>query len=420
MAPFNLILTKADFDSQRWEDVLAASKEPTCSGFCGALRAKVDEAKSKSDLKGEQIYALLHAASSLCLELGSPKQPFRPAVVFEKIRSAALEDFGPSDGAAFAEIAATTHLATRLRKVVSTAHIPDATDKEIDNALGNLAKAKIDWAVVYDVGQGNSIGLCNGRGSVEAYFDLGGGVLANAATFPSTLKNFCFTRNPPIILSHWDFDHWSSANRDTNALARTWLAPRQSVGPTHVALMTSIMSSGKLLLAPPGLATKWRGQLQLEFCNGSGRNHSGIALTLSEKPNGVGEQMLFPGDARYPCLPSLSSKQNYLSAVAPHHGADMKNRTVTTCLGLNPSRLVYSFGAGNTFSHPRYVTRVDHNGAGWHDPVIAAGAAHYEVRETANRGSSSLGHVLLGWKRHGTAPTLPCFGLQCQLKVQQL
>jgi hypothetical protein len=315
---------------------------------------------------------------------------------------------------------ADSTVASQLRRVVSTAHIPDASEQEIDGALANVARAKIDWVVVYDVGQGNSIGLCAMPGTVETYFDFGGGILANAGTFPSALTSFCFTSQPPIILSHWDFDHWSSANRDARSLAMTWIAPRQPVGPSHVALMTSITSAGKLLLLPRGFPAKWRGPIYLELCTGSGRNHSGIALTLSEKSNGAGELMLFPGDARYPCLGSFPPKQNYLSAVAPHHGADMRNRTVPTCPKRAPSRLVYSFGAGNTFSHPRLNTRQNHDGSGWRDPHITLGASSYEVRETAHRLSGSLGHVLLGWNTHAAAPPLPCSGLNCQLKAHQL
>lgn len=94
------------------------------------------------------------------------------------------------------------HVTAQLRKAVSTSHIKDATEDEIDDALKQVAETQIDWAIAYDVGQGSSIGLCNGGGLVEAYFDLGGGVLANAATFPSSLAGFCFTQKPPIILSH--------------------------------------------------------------------------------------------------------------------------------------------------------------------------------------------------------------------------
>lgn len=324
---------------------------------------------------------------------------------------AAAKDFRPADPT----------VAARLRKVVSTAHIPDATEADVDNALAGVAAANIEWAVVYNVGQGNAIGLCNGNGSVVTYFDLGGGVLANAGTFPSSLTNFCFTQQSPIILSHWDFDHWSSASRDANSLRRTWFAPKQTVGPTHVALMTSIMTSGKLLLVPPGFTAKWRGQVYLERCTGKDRNHSGVALTLSEQANGGGKQMLFPGDARYTYIPSFPNPttSHYLSVVVPHHGGDMRSRTMSLCPSLTASRLVYSYGTGNTFSHPRHITRMDHQTAGWHDPYIFASPPH-EVRETTSRGTGAFGHVLLGWKSHPKLPPLQCSGTSCQLQAQQL
>jgi len=306
---------------------------------------------------------------------------------------------------------------TQLRKAVSTAHIPDAKDKDVDAALAKVGT--IEYAVVYDVGQGNAIGFCNSNDSVEAYFDLGGGVTRNAFTFPTALKNFCFTNQPPIILSHWDFDHWSSANRETNSLKSTWIAPRQSVGPTHVALMARIRSSGALLLLPRTFSPGWRKQFYLELCTGTGRNHSGLALTLSERPKGAGKEMFFPGDARYTRIPSFTSSKKYLSVVAPHHGADMRNHTTPSCPSLSQSRLVYSFGAGNSFSHPRLVTRTDHDSNGWRDPNVTFGASAYEVRETSNRVAAPFGHVLLGWKTYGAAPTLACGGSSCQLQAQQ-
>ena len=279
----------------------------------------------------------------------------------------------------------------RLTKAVSTAHIPDATEQEVDNALAGVAGASIEWVVAYDVGQGNSIGLCEPGGSVRAYFDLGGGVNGNAFTFPTALTHFCFTLQPPVILSHWDFDHWSSANRDKRSHGMTWIAPRQSIGPTHLALMTSIMSAGTLLLLPTGFAAKWRGQLYLELCTGKGRNHSGLAMTLSKRSAGGGEQMLFPGDARYTYIPSFPNPptSQYLSVVVPHHGGDMRSHTVPSCPSRPSSRLVYSYGPNNTFKHPRKVTQTDHDTAGWLDPLITTGAAAYEVRNTETRGVGS-------------------------------
>jgi hypothetical protein len=313
--------------------------------------------------------------------------------------------------------AADATISERLRKAVSTEHIPDADDKDVDNTLGKLRA--IEYAVVYDVGQGNAIGLCNSRGSVEAYFDLGGGVTRNAFTFPVRLKRFCFTNKPPIILSHWDFDHWSSANRFTASLRSTWIAPRQSVGPTHVALMARIQSSSTLLLLPRNFKSSWRKQIYIESCTGKGRNHSGVALTVSEKPGGSGQQMFFPGDASYTKVPSFAAPNGYLSVVAPHHGADMGHRIAPSCLGLAASRLVYSYGAGNSFNHPRHLTRTDHDSNGWRDPNVTPRSSTYEVRETANRLPGLFGHVYLGWYKHPTAPRLPC-GSGCDLQAQQM
>jgi hypothetical protein len=113
----------------------------------------------------------------------------------------------------------TRHLAS----MVSLADIPDATTDEIRTALEGIGS--VDDVGVYDVGQGNANGLLEG-GHPRAYFDLGGGVLFNVRTYPSTIT-FCFTANPCVVLSHWDWDHWASGKLHTAAQSLTWLAPRQ-------------------------------------------------------------------------------------------------------------------------------------------------------------------------------------------------
>lgn len=95
MKQFDFNLTKADFDAVLWETDLTSAKEPTCFEYCGLLKAKLDEAKATAQKTREHVYTLLHAVCSLSLELANRKQPFRPAVVFEALRSAAVEDFAP-------------------------------------------------------------------------------------------------------------------------------------------------------------------------------------------------------------------------------------------------------------------------------------------------------------------------------------
>jgi hypothetical protein len=106
--------------------------------------------------------------------------------------------------------------------------------RRIERALASL-QDPIEWIGVYDVGQGSAAGLCDRRGLPLAYFDLGGGVLGNVGTFPGALHNFCFTWAPPIILSHWDWDHWSSGARFTRSMAMTWIVPNQTLGAVHPA-----------------------------------------------------------------------------------------------------------------------------------------------------------------------------------------
>lgn len=417
------------FDAQWFDEHLESFEESTWTAFYDTARLFVLEMHiSISQLHRFDAFRTIHESDS---EGNEPEDWFSIAVnplVGRELAEGELPItiypnlYLPGVPAGVTNIQPTDpNVSVRLKKAVSTSHIADATEAEIDQTLAGVRSVK--WAVVYDVGQGNAVGLCNSHGSVEAYFDFGGGVLANSHTFPVALRRFCFTARPPIILSHWDFDHWSSANRDPQALSATWVAPRQSVGPTHVALMASIVASGKLLLVPAGFQQKWRQHTYLELCTGSGRNHSGLALTLAEQPGGSGQHMLFPGDARYSSIASFSTSNSYASVVAPHHGADMKNYTTPTCPGRQHSRLVYSYGAGNTFNHPRPVTRAHHHAAGWHDPHVTTGLPAYEARETPVRTPFPLGHVLLGWAIHSAPPALPCnpsSSKACQLQAQQL
>lgn len=314
-----------------------------------------------------------------------------------------------------------------LELAVSTGHIRDAEEVELNSLLGHFAGTKIQWAVVYDVGQGNAIGLCGNGGTVQAYFDLGGGCCSNAKTFPSTLTQFCFTQSPPIILSHWDEDHWSSANRDLRALTRDWIVPRQKIGPSQAAMIANIQSAGgKIWFLPTGFSRTRYNQLELELATGSGRNNSGIILTLYENQDGSGEQILMPGDAGYPYISSFIGGSPYLSIVASHHGGVLKGKSITAkgksiprCPALPASRLVYSAGSGNTYGHPLSPTRKAHDSRGWGDPFVNLAPPPQEVRETSARSASGLGHVLLAWHSTPTAPAIRCASTRCQLQPFQ-
>lgn len=280
------------------------------------------------------------------------------------------------------------------------------------DVLANLDDG-IEWVAIYDVGQGSAAGLIGKNGAPLAYFDMGGGVLANTTTFPVGLTNICFTQAPTFILSHWDWDHWSSGAR-FGAQGHTWIVPNQKLGAVHATFAASVASTGRLLVWPSICKSLKRGQLTLFKCTGTGRNHSGLAIEVTG-PDGE-PPILLTGDARYSIV--NNAPQNiYTSVVAPHHGADMRNHQVPQCPRLLASRTAYSYGRGNSFGHPRIVTEQDHDAASW---AHASQGHNLAIdRATANRGQTGLGHVGLNWSGRGPLPLLPCHWQSCALQLTQ-
>jgi hypothetical protein len=131
-------------------------------------------------------------------------------------------------------------------------------------------------------------------GVVWLYFDLGGAVNGNLGTFPPELRRFCFSTHPPVVLSHWDWDHWSSASRDPRAQAETWIVPRQGaakgLGPVHRTLLARLLQRGRVLVWPQGLRALRVAAYELLACTGTTRNDGGLALaferTIDGRPGG--------------------------------------------------------------------------------------------------------------------------------------
>lgn len=308
---------------------------------------------------------------------------------------------------------------TRLDDEFSLDDEDDATEEEIAEAIS--LRDTIDFAAVYDVGQGNCNGFCAADAGVTAYFDLGGGVMANKKTFPRNLTKFCFTKEPPIVLSHWDWDHWSSGNRDQRAQHLTWIVPRQKLGGVHRTFASNVKANGSLVVWPrTGLSEVSVDQITIKKCTGNGANHSGLAVILRGDGAYSRQYMLFTGDARYNVIPDYK-KFDFTAVVAPHHGADMRSHYAPPCPGQSHERLAYSYGPKNTFQHARAVTRNDHNQRGWHDKQVANVPGRPDlVRQTAERNKvTDLGHIMLRWSSSQASPTLPCGGA-CQLEIQRI
>lgn len=284
------------------------------------------------------------------------------------------------------------------------------TQSEIETALPD-GSDRIDWIAVYDVGQGAANALLDENGFPCMYVDLGGGVLGHYTSFPQDFKKLCLTRNPSIVLSHWDWDHWSSAGRFPATQTMTWIVPNQKIGIVHGVFAALVLANGTLMVWPSGLASVHSGQISILKCLGKDRNNSGLAISIAG-PSGE-PPILLPGDASYWNVPTGTNVHH--SVVAPHHGANM-GATMPKAGGGPTGRVAYSYGANNQWSHPVPITMNRHVSAGWpHGTAPSAGCD----RHTTHRGiAPALGHIGLSWGG-GKAPSPPCQGICCDQAIFQ-
>lgn len=342
--------------------------------------------------------------------------------------------------------------ANALAGIFSLQHFPKISE---DCLQATLNETRADKLAVYGVGQGNANALLNANSPITChplpslYFDLGAGVYRNKHTTPTPLL-FCFTLCPPIILSHWDADHWAGAYATGvstpptyPALLRTWIAPLQTVGPLHIAFANDIIAQGGKLYIynpPPGKINKVvlskRTELRLALGTGNGRNDTGIVAVVENRNLSPSRTWLLTGDCNYTHIePSLAPK-NPIAVVVPHHGANLNGGTAAPkpFRGVNEyCRLLYSFGPDNAHGatgvrHPTLNTATLNIGAGWdhgawHLPAPADKDPNSvdDVRATARHtvagaAGANLGSILVGWNGLPALFKPPCGGgisIQC-------
>lgn len=266
------------------------------------------------------------------------------------------------EGGAATRVRDLTPLDTRanparaLPRMFSLDAIPDADPAALAAALQRRGDG--DLVMIYNVGQGSCSAIVDHMLDPIVFFDFGGAIGPNLATDPRTFMPGLSSR-PPVILSHWDMDHWASATRVAGARDSMWIVPRQRIGPTHAKLAADLHSRKHLLIWPSGTS------LRLPFgrlvgCTGSNRNNSGLALLYS--PARRAARALLPGDAHYECIPKLARKA-LTHLVATHHGG--RYRGPAPRASGRESLIAYSFGAPNTYGHPCGSSRLRHQAAGW-------------------------------------------------------
>jgi len=288
---------------------------------------------------------------------------------------------------------------SHLKSVLNSVHLP------------------VEWVGVYDVGQGNANAACDAKETPQLYFDLGGGVTQHQGTFPGGLTDFCYHLDPPVVLSHWDWDHWSSGARFAGAQSLNWVVPLQTLGGVHATFAAGLQKAGRLFVWPNSLSALTSGQLTIRKCTGqgAGRNHTGLAMEVAG-PNGE-EPILLTGDARYSAIPGASST-TFTSLIVPHHGADMRNRSVPAGHQLAGARTAYSFAGTNSYGHPDPLTQQDHHRNNW--PQSSQRANAPTDRTTSTRPGGKLGHIGLSWSNTPTLPGHSCVNANCAVELQQV
>lgn len=271
--------------------------------------------------------------------------------------------------------------------------------------------------ISFDVGQGAAAALLCDGGKPRFYFDAGCGVYRNAKTVPSPPLAFCQCSPAPVILSHWDADHWAAARQDTRLMMRDWIVPRQSITAIHTAFAAGILQlGGHIRVVPPGtsyLIKSTNQCLDLMYCTGTDRNGSGLALVVED--NASGRAWMLTGDAGYHLVPR-PVPGDVAAVLAPHHGASMDPKSKPPARSSSAyARVLYSFGPGNKHGrtgvvHPTQAGMDAHVRAGWDHGTWSPASpgrsmAGADVLATATNMTVHHGAAGASWTR--SVPALP-------------
>jgi hypothetical protein len=112
----------------------------------------------------------------------------------------------------------------------------------------------IEVVSVYNVGQGSAAALCSGSGVPQVFFDYGWPLPANSASAsgPLCVPGSHGVEQVPIVLSHWDMDHWYGVSANSAALDVPWYVPdyKGNIGTMALQMAATLASKGLLFIVP--------------------------------------------------------------------------------------------------------------------------------------------------------------------------
>lgn len=252
--------------------------------------------------------------------------------------------------------------AAKIRAATRMDDLPDAAETEIRMLLDRTPPGSIEGLLVVDVGQGNCNALVDCEGIPRLYFDMGGGVTGNRNTWPANSVGLSCEASPPIILSHWDWDHWGAAFRDPLGVKTPWLAaqdlmwivPRdRALGVVHAAFLDVLVANKKVLVWPDSLPAIRTPNLHVRKCHGADRNDSGLALIARLSGLAGNFLALLTGDASYHAIDLAAWEEGEIDVVvAPHHGGRVSFPEHRPSNVAADARIIYSAGLHNQWGHP--------------------------------------------------------------------
>lgn len=248
-----------------------------------------------------------------------------------------------------------------LRRLTELDEYADSSEQDLLE-MQSFYLSTLPLAVaVYDVGQASFSAIVNRWEHPLVFFDVGWPLNFNGRSKPNC-SNFnpfsldCPSNPAPVVLSHFDWDHWGFAyqsgvirqNNQGNwvssvtykriALERPWLVrrpqyKRHNLGASHIHLIhtlsnTIISGTGKraLRLWPTRKKSLHWGACKIIACTPAAgsittpafrRNNESLTMVVEERTDGA--KVLLCGDADYPSIP-IHHRNGLTGLVAPHHG----------------------------------------------------------------------------------------------------
>lgn len=289
----------------------------------------------------------------------------------------------------------------------------------------------------YDVGQGNCNAIVDQHEHPRVLFDFGWPPNFHAGTRPARRPEMLACdrhARAPVVLSHWDMDHWAFAVRrsqydarnmssrsswDGGALERFWVAraPRMKehqLGPMHMGLYEEL--TAKELFPGMSALQLWPDSVHrirfacgwIEACEpadeGPGdRNNTGLAMFVEDSR---GDLVLLPGDADFRSIGSLAKmrkrKSRLVGLLAPHHGGRISADALPRAKKGSAAMLVYSVGEGNQYGHPKEEAMAAYRKKGWLDHWTS-----HRVDCPHGHAAHVLGNRLVPFP-HGPVPRCGC------------